>query len=192
MVKELELGRKLVHIFGYLLVFFLGWALYANYGFTSVRYALLALLIAMLLGDYLTTELGLKIPIYSHCQRTSEVNRGIHSATFGILGSLLALEFFEIKIAVAAILMMVISDQAAALVGKSVKFRIIFKKKTYSGAIIALILNFIIAFLILDKIWVIFGIVLTATAVEVLVEKLDDNLMVPLIAGLAGHLLNLI
>ncbi len=192
MVKKLELGRKLVHIFGYLLVFFLGWALYFNYGFTSVRYALLALLIAMLFGDYLTAELGLKIPVYSHFQRISEVDNGIHSATFGILGSLLALEFFDIKVAAAAILMMVISDQAAALVGTSVASRVIFKKKTYLGAGIALILNFIIAFLMLDKIWVIFGIVLTATAVEVLVEKIDDNLMIPLIAGLTGHLLNLI
>ncbi len=192
MVANLEIGRKSVHLFGYLLVFFVGWYIYSFYGVAAVKTALLLLLIALLLGDYLTIDLGLKIPIYTQCQRSSERKLGIHSATFGIVGVLLSLEFFELRIAVATGLMMAISDPFSSLSGKLFWQKKIFKKKTIVGAVASLVINLLIAGFMLDKIWVIAGTALAATVVESFVEKIDDNLTVPLFAGLVGQLLSYI
>lgn len=188
----LEIARKSVHLFGYLLVFFIEWYVYSFYGIGAVKATLLLLLIALLVGDYLTLELGLRIPIYSQCQRSSERYRGIHSATFGIIGVLLSLEFFDLRIAAATGLMMAISDPFSSFFGKLLWQKKIFKKKTVIGAAVALALNILIASLLLDSMLVIAGTAVAATAVEAFVEKVDDNLTVPLFAGLVGQLLSFI
>ncbi len=187
-----EIGRRLFHIIAYLTVFFIGWYVFESYGLMPLRYSLFGLLVLLLIGDYITAELGVKLPVYAWFERPLEIKRGFHSSTLGILGALLAVEFFDIKIVAAAILMMAISDPIGAIIGLHVRVAPFFRRKNLAGAFASLVINFVIAALILNSLTVIAGMALAAALIGLFVEKLDDNLMIPLIAGLVGELLSYI
>lgn len=184
-----ELGRRLFHILAYLTVFFIGWYVFESYGLMPLCYSLLGLLVLLLIGDYVTADLGIRLPVYAWFERPSELKRGFHSVTFGVLGALLAVRFFDIRIAAAAVLIMAISDPVGAIVGLHVRIAPFFRKKNLAGTFASLILNFVIASFIVNNIIVIAGMALAAALVGLFVNKIDDNLTVPLIAGLVGQLL---
>ncbi len=187
-----EIGRRLFHITAYLTVFFIGWYVFESYGLMPLRYVLFGLLVLLLIGDYITAELGVRLPVYAWFERPSEIKRGFHSATLGVLGALLAVEFFDIEIAAAVVLMMAISDPIGAIVGLHARAAPFFRRKNLAGFFASLIINFVIAALILNSLTVIAGMAFAAAIIGLLVEKLDDNLTIPLIAGLVGQLLSYI
>lgn len=187
-----ELGRRLFHIIAYLTVFFIGWYIFESYGLILLCYSLLGLLVLLLISDYVTADLGIRLPVYAWFERQSELKRGFHSVTFGVLGALLAVRFFDIRIAAAAVLIMAISDPVGAIIGMHAKMHPFFRKKNLAGTFASLVLNLVIASFILDGWIVIIGMALAAALVGLFVEKIDDNLTMPLIAGLVGQLLSYI
>ena len=74
------------------------------------------------------------------------------------------------------------------LVGKRFGRTWITKTKTLEGLLAELCINLIIAYLILGNLVIILVMAFTATLVETLVDKLDDNLIIPLFAGFNGQL----
>lgn len=129
---------------------------------------------------------------------------------FFMLGAIIALAVFDFRVAAAAILMTTFGDIAAALVGRHVgRHKIGWTKKSWEGTLAGFAVNVLIGWLFVrtafdNSLWFLHGswgsplwpviivMALTASAVEVIVDKLDDNLMVPLFAGFNGQIMLLI
>jgi dolichol kinase len=98
------------------------------------------------------------------------------------------LAIFDFKVALAALLMTTFGDMIAALIGRKYGVTLIFRNKTLVGSVFELVTNLVIGFLILTNIYGMLAMAFTATAVEILVDDLDDNLLGPLFAGFVGQL----
>ncbi|HZX45048.1 MAG TPA: SEC59/DGK1/VTE5 family protein [Candidatus Nanoarchaeia archaeon] len=202
-----ELGRKAIHL---LSIFFL--VTYIIFASTfSDKIALLILgffLIILIEFEYLRVETGLKIPVLSllwKYKRKKEKNR-LGGEVYFLIGSILCLALFDLRIAAAAILMTTFGDMAAALIGKRFGRVGVMKNRTLEGILAELIVDLLIGFLLIrtlvgsspwwltsiipsgTPIWpIIIVMAFTATIVETLVSKLDDNLLIPLFSGFNGQ-----
>ncbi|MFH1069705.1 MAG: hypothetical protein V1794_08830, partial [Candidatus Glassbacteria bacterium] len=136
---------------------------------------------------------------------------------FFLLGVLVSLAVFDTEIAVAAILMAVFGDLTAALVGMRWgrwKPSVFGGKKSVEGSLAALGVNLGVGYLFLraadhgplwwqaaisswagiesafgHTLWpLVLVMAVSASAVELAISKIDDNLTIPVIAGLAGQL----
>ncbi len=202
-----EFGRKLIHLLSlsFILVY-----LTFNTLFTH-RMALLMLsfmLIILLEIEYVRIELKPRIPILSNIwkryRRTHE-HRALGGEVFFLIGAIISLAIFDVRVAVAGILMTVFGDTVSALVGKAFGRIKLIKGRYLEGTIAEFFINFIICFFVLrnnagndvinylqlqgDPIWsAIFVMSMSATFVETIVSKIDDNLLIPLFSGFLGHL----
>jgi len=209
-----ELGRKIIHL---LSISFL--VIYIIFASTfSHRIALLILgflLIILIEFEYLRVEVGMKIPLLSilwKYKRAKEKNK-LGGEVYFLIGSILCLALFDLRIAAAAILMTTFGDLAAALIGRRFGKTWIprLKNRAVEGVIAELVVDLIIGFLIIrtlvnSSIWwlssiipsgqpiwsIIIPMALTATIVETLVHKLDDNLLIPLFSGFSGQIILLL
>jgi len=80
----------------------------------------------------------------------------------------------------------------AALIGKRYGTTLLFRSKTVIGCLSELIIDLIVGFIVLNNVYIVLAMAFTATAVETLVDELDDNLLVPLFSGFIGQLLLLL
>lgn len=205
-----ELGRKLIHLLS--IVFVLLYFGVANFfGHKAGLLALAGLLIALLEIEYVRIELKAKLPILSYLwsrfRRRSEHQR-VGGEIFFLLGAIIVFAVFDERIATVALLMTTFGDLTAALVGKYVHNIWIFekKRKALEGALAQFLVDLLVGFLFLrtlvnGKVWwltgfTVFGsplwvpilvMAFTATFVETCVSKIDDNLLIPLFSGFAGH-----
>lgn len=191
-----ELGRKVLHL---LSIFFLLGYLIIERVF-SKNIALLVLtftLILMIDLEYVRLEWNYKVPLLSKLwkyRRPKEKNR-LGGDVFLLIGAIISLAVFDIKIASAAILMTTFGDLAAALIGREYGTHFIprLKDKAIEGCVAELVVDIIIGFLVLRHLgapmWpIIIVMALTATFVETVAHKIDDNLLVPLFAGMNGQI----
>jgi len=185
-----ELTRKAVHILAiaFILIFSL---ISQNFGEKIALLGLVFLLILFLELEFVRIELRREIPILKYLYRHKEKNR-VAGNIFFLIGSIIALAVFDINIAIAAILMTVFGDMAAALVGKKFGKIKIFKEKCLEGMLAEFFVDLIIASLLINNIYVILAMALIATIAETLVSKIDDNLIIPLFAGFSGQIVLLI
>ena len=191
-----EIGRKIIHItiLIVLAAYFLIQDSLVDAGYTAIlakQVALLflvALLILFLILEYFRLELGWKMPFFSQFIRPKEQNR-MYGVIYFLSATVISLAVFDHKIALAALLMTTFGDMAAALIGKRYGTTLIYRNKTWAGFIGELVINLIVGFIILDKIYVIIGMALVATIVETLVDELDDNLLIPIFSGFAGQVI---
>lgn len=181
-----ELKRKAIHLLAifFIILFVL---ISSNFGKSIALFVLVFLLIIFLELDYVRIDLRKKIPFISGLWRLKEKDRP-GGQVFFLIGAIIALAVFDFRIALAAILMTVFGDMAAALVGKKFGKTWITKTKALEGILAELFVNLIIAYFIIGNLVIILVMAFTATLVETLVDKLDDNLMIPLFAGFNGQL----
>lgn len=209
-----EVGRKIIHLFSlFILITYIVFASTFNH-----RVALLILgflLIILIELEYIRVELGMKLPLISEFwkyKRAKERNK-LGGEVFFLIGSILCLALFDLRIAAAAILMTTFGDLASALIGK--RFGRIWipklKKRAVEGVLAELVVDLVIGFLIIrtlvngsvwwlssiipagQPIWpIIIIMALTATIVETIVSKLDDNLLIPLFSGFSGQIVLLL
>lgn len=190
-----EVGRKIIHITILLVLaaHFLIQDSLVNAGYTialAKQVALLflvALLIIFLILEYLRLELGWKMPFFSQFIRPKEENR-MYGVIYFLSATIISLAVFDHKIALAALLMTTFGDMMAALVGKKYGTTLIYRNKTWAGFLAEMGTNLIVGFFILNNIYIIIGMALSATIVETLVDELDDNLLIPIFAGFVGQL----
>lgn len=114
------------------------------------------------------------------------------TARWSLLGSFLAILFFSKEIAIVSIFMFVIGDAAGNIFGK--KFRKIrMYDKSLEGHFFVFIFSFFVGFLIGNflglGLFKIFIGALATTFIQALPIKIDDNLTMPLAAGIAMSLL---
>ena len=135
-----------------------------------------------------------KIPFFHRFWRKSERNR-LGGEVYFVIGAIIVFTAFDFRIAVAALLMTVFGDMIAPLVGiaygKS-KIKGVVPRKSWEGTFAEFVVNLIIGFILLNNIIIIFAMALTATAVEVWITFVDDNLTIPVSAGLVGQILVLV
>ena len=109
-----------------------------------------------------------------------------------LLGAIIAFAAFDIRVASAAYSMAILGDVASALIGKKWgRHAFIFSNKTWEGTIAGFLFNIMAGYFFLIGIpnrWtVLFLMAAVASLVEVFTQKLDDNLTVPIFAGMAGQ-----
>lgn len=200
-----ELARKFVH---FLSVFILFIYFIVSDAFSSriALFLLVLILIIFLEFEYLRIEIGKQIPIlnniWSYLRRKKE-KETIGGDIFFLIGAILVLAIFETRIAMAAILMTTFGDLSAALVGKRFGKHIARENKNWEGVVAEFVVDILIGifvFIIFSagsitdvSIWLLILLMaLTATIVETMVSKMDDNLLIPIFAGFNGQMLSLI
>jgi len=181
-----ELKRKSIHLLAvsFIIIFIL---ISSQYGKNIALFTLVALLILFLELDYIRVELDKKIPFLHKLWREKEKNR-FGGQVFFLIGSIISLAVFDFKIAIVAILMTVFGDMAAALIGKAYGKLWITKTRALEGIAAEFFVDLIISYFILNNLLLAVIMSLTATLVETSIEKLDDNLMIPLFSGFIGQI----
>jgi len=196
-----ELARKFVHFLSLfiILIYFL-----ASDAFNQkVALVILTLILIVFIEfEYLRIETGKKIPllnkIWAITRRAKEKDK-LGGDVFFLIGAILVLAVFSTKIAIAAILMTTFGDLSAALIGRRFGKHKLLKTKSWEGTITEFLVDIIIGLIVLvwysgygilnPGIWVVILVMaITATFVETIVKKLDDNLLIPVFAGFNGQI----
>ena len=205
-LKE-EIHRKVIHLFS--ITFLVVYVLFRDlYNHKIALLAMSALLIIMLELEYFRVESKWSVPIVSWLwkYRRHEERHRLGADVFFLIGCIICLAVFDVRVAVAAILMTTFGDIASALFGKAFGRTWVLKGRALEGIIPELIVNLIVGFFFIrttipglkglivgsglagDPIWtVIIAMAVVATFVETVVTKLDDNLLIPVFAGFFGQ-----
>ena len=184
-----ELKRKFIHVFALL---FLAIYIVVNlrYGHVLGLFTLTIILVLFLIIDFIRIKSKRKIPIFHIFWRKKESTR-LGGQVYFIIGTIIALAIFDFRIAVVAVGMTVFGDMAAALVGKGIGSHWIksIPDRNWEGVIAEFVVDVLIGFTLLTNVWIIIGMALAATVVETLFTFADDNLTIPVFAGLVGQIL---
>jgi len=185
-----ELWRKAIHIT--ILIILLAYnSIQNNYSKQLGLLFIVALLVVLLIIEYLRLELGVRMPLLLLFIRPKEEHRLTGSVYF-LVATIIALGVFDFRIALAALFMTTFGDLTASLVGKTLGKSLIYRSKTWAGFFAEFIVNLIVGFIVLNNIYVIIGMAIVATFSEILVEEIDDNLVIPLFSGFVGQLIRFI
>ena len=182
MITGVEIRRKLVHLATLIIPI--------GYGLTSaetVFVVLLPLFLFLLSVDLLrhlhpgTASLFQKY-FFGRVLREEE-KPTLMGSTYFLFSSILTILLFPKSISIASLLILILSDTAAALIGKGIG-RIPIFKKTLEGAVAFFFSSLFIvwAYPNLDRFSGSLA-ALGATVIEILPIPLDDNLTIPLVAG---------
>jgi dolichol kinase len=182
MISKVEIRRKIVHLSTL--------SIPAGYVLTSEKTALLVL--SLLFSGFLFVDILRRYhpwiksffgkyvigKVLRERERTTFMG-----STYFLFSSLLTIFLFPQSIAIASILILILSDTAAALVGKGIG-RVPIFGKTLEGSVAFFVCSLLIVWLCpnLDRVSGALA-ALGATWVEVLPLRLDDNLTIPLTAG---------
>ncbi len=177
-----EIGRKLIHLTSIFIVIF-----YYLLGKEKTLLILNSLLIIFLIVEYIRIELDKKIPIFWRFFKEEE-KKALGGEVYFVIGSLIAISFFPKSIACSAILMTTFGDSTASLVGKVVGRIKLRQKKTLEGSVAEFLVDLVIGYIILKNLLLAIAMASTATLVETLTVKLDDNLAIPIFSGFVGFL----
>lgn len=184
-----ELFRKTVHLSGLLIV--VGYTLILNY--FSERIAILvitALLLILLEIEYIRIEHRPRlVEMFKGLWRKHEKNN-LSGAAYLVISCIICFAAFEYWVAFLALFMTVFGDIFAAIFGKAFGKMKIRKGKTVVGTLAGFAANMGVGVLTLpDYLILVIPMAVTATIVELITNKLDDNLTVPIFAGFVGQMM---
>ncbi len=181
--------RKLIHIFfSAATVLGLLWFYHHN----SMEFAqqiLLMLLLIFLIIDYARIEYHWELWLYHKTEKKRE-HTNIHAITQTCIAIVLSLFIFPFPIALTAISMSLFGDVAAALVGKSFGTLKIHKQKSAQGSLAMLIVCCLLGYYFLRNPRIFVPMALTATVIEAFTDRMEDNLVLPIVTGFVGKLLS--
>lgn len=184
-----ELLRKTVHLSGILIV--IGYTLILH--FFSDRIAILTMTAALLIlleVEYVRLEHRSRFTAFFDSLFRKHEKDNVSSAVFLVASCIICFAAFDYWVAVVALFMTVFGDLFAALFGKAFGKRTIYNSKTYVGTFAGLLANIGVGLLILPEVIylvIIMGVVASFT--ELVTNKMDDNLTVPLFTGFAGQMI---
>ncbi|MFZ3384425.1 MAG: diacylglycerol/polyprenol kinase family protein [Candidatus Methanoperedens sp.] len=179
-----EIKRKAVHLTSIIIVL-----TYHYYGKENVLLLLITYLVVILGLEYFRIEHGHRLPVVHTLFRIKEADR-LGGHVFFTIGSIIAVSVFSKEIASAAILMTTFGDASAAIFGKAFGRTWIkgLENRAYEGCAAEFIADIIIGSIFLQSWIAIFVMAGTATIVETITDKLDDNLLIPIFSGFIGQL----
>ena len=183
-----ELKRKTVHLTSIIIVL-----IYHAFGQQAILLLLTVCLIVILEIEYFRIEWGMKLPIVHSLLREKETDR-LGGHVFFTMGCIIAISVFPEAIASAAILMTTFGDASAAIFGKAFGRTWIpgLTDRAVEGCAAEFIVDGVIGAIFLSNWLVVLVMAGTATVVETLANKMDDNLLIPLFSGFNGNLVLLI
>lgn len=182
--RKRELWRKVAHVGIGTAVLIGAYCVGQRWGADTLDAALGGLIAVLVLADVLIADYGWKLPLYHNLQRAHE-ERGLHSATLAVLGSVIAYKLFALPIAIAAIGMLIYGDAAAAIAGILAGTG---RKKCVPARVLAMFaVSGAIGFFVFG--WIGAVMAIAATIAECCVKQIDDALTIPLFAGIVGQLL---
>ena len=183
-----ELKRKSIHLLGLVVPIL--------YFFTSRDLAIIG--VGGLVTLALATELlkgvipafrAIFLRIFSPILRSQEQKGGLTGATYFLIGSFLCILLFDKTLAIVCLCFLTLGDLCAALIGKQWGRIKLFSRKSLEGSLACFVVCTAAALLIgLHPVIAIAG-ALVATLIELLPIGVDDNVAIPIISGLAMHLL---
>ncbi len=182
MLTGIEIKRKIVHLATLIVP--------VGYGLTSEETVILflvpfflALLLVDLLRHFHPGMASLFRKYFFGRVLREEEKPALMGATYFIFSTLLTILLFPKSIAIASILVLIVSDAAAALTGKGIG-RIKIFGKTLEGSLAFLITSLLIVWVYphLDRLSGSLA-ALGATLIEILPIRVNDNLSIPLVAG---------
>ncbi len=183
-----EIGRKVVHVIAGVLIILGALYMQEAYSLELFKLIIFGFLVISLFIDFLIADLSLPIPVYNAVQRRKELT-GMHSATFYLIGTLLAFQFFSFEIALTSIGILTVGDAFAAILGKmwGTPF---YRKKSIVGSVAMFLASIGVGVLFLSNPFVILFMAGAGTVVEIFVDKIDDNIMIPVFSGIMGQLIS--
>lgn len=209
-----ELIRKSIHLFS--ISFLVIYVLVSNTVNHKVGLLILSFFLVILIElEYIRVELGTKIPLLKKLweYRRDKGKKHMGAEIYFLIGSIICLAIFDVRIAAAAISMTTFGDMASAIVGTRFgkTWLPFLKDRALEGTLAELLVDMVIGFLILreyvsgkmwwvhswvplgEPLWIpIIVMAVTATIVETVVHKLDDNLLIPVFAGFNGEIVLLL
>ncbi|MDE1849052.1 MAG: CTP--2,3-di-O-geranylgeranyl-sn-glycero-1-phosphate cytidyltransferase, partial [Nanoarchaeota archaeon] len=179
--------RKLVHVSTvvYVVIYYFISQIFSK---NAALLVLVFILICLSFVEFMKIKFNLKIPFINSLYRESEKEK-FSGSIYLILGMIIAFAIFDFNIALTAILMMLFGDTAAAIFGRIGKHKIAHLGVSWEGIISEFLVNVAIGLIFLSNIPVAFIMAFAATTVETLVDPIDDNLAIPVVAGFAGEAL---
>ncbi len=184
-INHTELKRKIVHMLIGIIALFL-----LVYDLITPLQIFIILFIGILLS---LLSMKIRIPIISFFLDNFENNEKgslpARAVIAGVIGSLLVLELFSRDIALASISILVFADPVSHLVGKLAgKTKSFFdKRKNIEGHIAGALVSSLIAMLFVHPCLAISGAIMAMLFESIIIEiqkiQLDDNLIIPLVAG---------
>ncbi|HID20135.1 MAG TPA: CTP--2,3-di-O-geranylgeranyl-sn-glycero-1-phosphate cytidyltransferase [Methanophagales archaeon] len=183
-----ELQRKVVHVTSLLIV--VGYYILPK---EAVLLIMTVFLILFLEIEFVRIDLKLKLPFFHKLYRAKEEDR-LSGNVFFLIGAIIAVSVFSKEIAIAAILMTTFGDASAAIFGKRFGRTWIpkLKNRAVEGCMAEFVVDLLIGFVFLRSWLVILVMAGTATIVETVVNRIDDNLLIPLFSGFNAQILTYI
>jgi len=182
MITGVEIRRKIVHLATLVIPF--------GYAVTSEKTVLffllpffLCYLFIDLLRHYHSGMASLFQKYFFGRVLREEEKQNLMGSTYFLFSSLLTILLFPKPIAITSLLILILSDTAAALVGKWIGKVPVFGK-TFEGTMAFFLSSLVIVWIYpcLDRFSATLA-ALGATLVEILPMKVDDNLTIPIVAG---------
>lgn len=184
-----EVFRKMFHALG--LVIVLGYSFLRIYiGERGALLALTGLLIALLEVEYVRLEHQFKLPGGVDRLLRSHEKDKVTGTIWLVAACIISFSVFDYPIAFLSFFFVIFGDMFASLVGVKFGTKKLFRKKSWAGFLAGLSINVLSgAFILPGQPLVYLSMALTASVVELLTSKLDDNFTVPLFAGFVGQAL---
>lgn len=183
-----ELMRKGFHLLELPIIF--AYMLANNYwGKEYALYLLVGILVIVIIIEMfrLETKFNMPWPIGAIMRKKEE--EAMASTVLFLASTILVFSVFKEEVALAVLLMATLGDASAAIFGKGIKSKNIYKNKTLSGTLACLITNLAVGLIILMDYPVIALIMAgSAAIIELISHETDDNLTVPILAGSIGQL----
>lgn len=189
MLSKFELRRQLFHLFfGLAIMLLLIW---------DVLDARLLFFMLLIGGTLSLLSLKVRLPIISWFLERFERKRELKKfpgkgVIFFVMGSLLVLKLFPKNIALAAIAILALGDSASHIIGVLGKVKYFNRTRNIEGILVGILVGFIGAMVFVGPIPAFFAslIAIGIEGLEVKIgEKLiDDNILVPLVAGTVIYL----
>ena len=182
MITKVEILRKIVHLatlsipIGYTM-------LPKETVITIVLPLFLGFLIVDLLRHYYSGMTSLFQRYFLGTVLRERERNTLMGSTYFLFSSILVILFFPKPIAIVSLLFLILSDTAAAIVGKGIG-RVGIFEKTLEGSLAFLLSSLLIVWVYpdLNRFWGSLA-ALGATLIELLPIRVDDNLTIPLVAG---------
>lgn len=190
-----EIGKELHRrsIQGILLLFFLLYSYFSGpIEKGSGLFVYITVLILLFIVEFLRLELNMNMPLMPI--RRSREKEGMHGSVYFQSALIICYAAFEYRIALAVLMMTYLGDMAATVIGRRFGTTMFLRDQTALGAISMLAANILIGLAIMStyQLFIILAVAVAATFVNIIVEEIDENLFVPLIAGSVGHILTMI
>ncbi|MFH1711015.1 MAG: hypothetical protein ABH840_01770 [Nanoarchaeota archaeon] len=166
----------------------------------SPNYFLFLILVVGILLSFLSTQYKLPLIHKSLCLFERKCNKTIpgKGVLFFFAGALLSIQLFDTQIALAAIIILTFADPASHFIGRTFGkiTSSLNRKKKVEGTLTGILFGtFFASFFVplwLAFIGSLFGMIAELAGMRMAEQEIDDNIVIPLVAGTIMHLVSLI